>query len=165
VTKDRLPVFKTDKVKTVKAIDEARASGGFLLFAYVIMVDHLHAITSKPGTAADVLRILKSLTARRVIDYLRSHGYLSSLAKLEHLERKRKHKYSLWQTEKNAFPIFTEEMFVQKVNYIHSNPVQARFVDHPNDYRWSSARIWRHCPWEDELLRVDVDKIRRRRKG
>jgi REP element-mobilizing transposase RayT len=44
VTKDRLPVFRRDEMKEVlcRAIDEARNSAGFLLFAYVLMIDHFH---------------------------------------------------------------------------------------------------------------------------
>ena len=47
VTNNRLPVFQTDKFKDIacEAIDEARNSGGFYLFAYVIMPDHIHTIT------------------------------------------------------------------------------------------------------------------------
>ena len=50
VTKDRLPVFRTDKLKDLVclAIDEARRSAGFLLFAYVIMIDHMHLLASRP---------------------------------------------------------------------------------------------------------------------
>jgi REP element-mobilizing transposase RayT len=53
VTKDRLPVFKTDalKVVTCQALDEARKSGGFLLFAYVIMPNHVHLLTDCPRTS------------------------------------------------------------------------------------------------------------------
>ncbi len=42
VTSNRLPVFKTDQMKAVlcRALDEARKSAGFLLFAYVIMIIH-----------------------------------------------------------------------------------------------------------------------------
>ena len=71
VTKDRLAVFRIDEMKEVlcRAIDEARKSAGFLLFAYVVMIDHLHLLTSRPSTTSDVLRVLKGLTARRVIDY------------------------------------------------------------------------------------------------
>jgi REP element-mobilizing transposase RayT len=56
VAKDRLPVFQSDAIKlvTCRAIDEARKSGGFLLFAYVIMDDHLHLLTDCPKTSADV---------------------------------------------------------------------------------------------------------------
>ncbi len=49
VTKDRLRVFRMDQLKAVLcgAIDEARDSAGFLLFDYVLMVDHVHLLTSK----------------------------------------------------------------------------------------------------------------------
>ncbi len=165
VANNRLPVFKTDQMKSVlcRALDEARKSAGFLLFAYVIMIDHLHLITSRPTTTSDVLRVLKGLTARRVIDYLRENNYLSSLSKLEHQVQNRNHRYSLWQTEKNVLPIFSEGMFMQKVNYIHQNPVRAGLVDRATDYRWSSARIWQGCPLEDEPLLVDKDLIHWRR--
>ena len=83
VTNNRLPVFRTGQMKDVlcRALDEARKSAGFLLFAYVIMIDHLHLITSRPTTTSDVLRVLKGLTAHRVIDYLKENNYLSSLSK------------------------------------------------------------------------------------
>jgi len=44
VAKHRLTVFRTDAIKSVTcaAIDEARISCGFLLFAYVLMPDHVH---------------------------------------------------------------------------------------------------------------------------
>jgi len=165
VTKNRLPVFKTDKMKAVlcRAINEARTSAGFLLFAYVIMIDHIHLLTSRPTTTSDVLRVLKGLTARRVIDYLKENNYLGSLSKLEHQEQDRNHRYSLWQKEKNVLPLFSEGMFMEKVNYIHQNPVRAGLVERATDYRWSSARIWQGCPFEDEPLLIDKDKFQWRR--
>ena len=152
VTKDRLPVFRKDELKELVcgAIDEARKSGGFLLFAYVIMIDHMHLLTSCPSNTSDVLRVLKGITARRVIDYLKKNNHLHSLAKLRHQERDRNYKYSLWQTEKNVLPIFSEGMFMEKVNYIH-HPVRAGLVEQATEYRWSSARIWRGCPLETNL--------------
>jgi len=165
VTKDRLPVFQTDRSKQVlsDAINEARISAHFLLFAYVIMIDHLHLLTSRPSTTSEVLRVLKGISARRVIKYLKEKSHAKSLAKLQHQERERKYKYSLWQTEKNVLPIFSEGMFMEKVNYIHQNPVRGGLAEGVLDYRWSSARIWRGCPWEDEPLVVDKDTIYWRR--
>ncbi|MGH9968087.1 MAG: REP-associated tyrosine transposase [Pyrinomonadaceae bacterium] len=165
VTKDRLHVFRTDQLKEIlcRAVDEARKSAGFLLFAYVIMIDHMHLLTSRPSTTSDVLRVLKGLTARRVIDYLKMNNYLRSLAKLQHQERERNYRYSLWQTEKNVLPIFSESMFMEKLNYIHQNPVRAGFVTRASDYHWSSARIWQGCPLENEPLAVDKDLVYWRR--
>jgi|SRR6266850_184203 len=167
VSKDRLPIFRTDAIKNLacEAIDEARNSGGFLLFAYVIMLDHMHLLTDCPNTSADVLRYVKGIPGRRVIDYLKAKNFQTSLAKLQHQDWKRNHTYSLWQKEKNVLSVFSEAMFMQKVNYIHLNPVRAGLVERAVDYRWSSARIWKGCAGEDEPLRVDIDRINWRRSG
>lgn len=157
VAKDRLPVFRTDTICNLacEALAEARNSGGFLIFAYVIMPDHLHLITSQPNNPADILRRVKGITGRRVIDYLKLNGFESSLKKLRHEEWKRKHTHSLWQQEKNVFSIYSEAVFMQKVNYIHANPVRAGLVERTIDYRWSSARIWQGRPADDEPLLCD----------
>jgi putative transposase len=129
------------------------------------MTDHLHLLTSRPSTNSDLLRVLKGLTARRVIDYLKANNYANSLKKLEHQVGDQNYKYSLWQTKKNLFPIYSERLFKQKLNYIHQNPVRAGLVERPIDYRWSSAQIWAGCSLEDEPLLVDKDLIRWRGKG
>jgi REP-associated tyrosine transposase len=165
VTKDRLPVFRTDEMKRVlcDALCEARDSARLLLFAYVIMIDHLHLLTSRPSTTSEALRVLKGISARRLINYLKDNDHHSSLAKLQHQDRERNYRYSLWQTEKNVLPIFSEGMFMEKVNYIHQNPVRSGLAPSVLDYRWSSARIWRGCPHEDEPLMMDHDVIYWRR--
>ena len=165
VTKNRLPAFRTDHLKQVlcQAINEARRSAHFLLFAYVIMVDHLHLLTSRPSTTSEVLRVLKGISARRVIDHLKENGYTSSLAKLQHEQRERNYKYSLWQTEKNVLPIFSEGMFMEKLSYIHQNPVRGGLVQRAVDYRWSSVRCWNGCQLDEEPLLVDKDLLYWRR--
>jgi REP element-mobilizing transposase RayT len=141
------------------ALDEARQSAGFLVFAYVIMLDHLHLLTSRPSTTSEVLRVLKGLAARRVIDYLKANGYSSSLSKLQHQERNRNYRFSLWQTEKNVLPVYSEGMFMEKLNYIHQNPVRAGLAKGALEYRWSSARIWCGRTLENEPLMVDKELI------
>jgi REP element-mobilizing transposase RayT len=76
VAKDRLPVFRQDALKTIacSAIAEARTSCGFLIFAYVIMPDHLHLITDGEQKATKVLRFVNGIVGRRVIDFLKPHG-------------------------------------------------------------------------------------------
>jgi REP element-mobilizing transposase RayT len=162
VCKDRLSVFTGEAINTVacNALDEARASGGFLIFAYVLMPDHLHLLTSAPTGESDVTRYTKGITGRRVIDYLKEQNLDSILRRLQHQEWKRKHSHSLWQQEKNLLSIYSEALFMEKVNYIHNNPVRAGLVEKPTDYLWSSARIWRREDREDEPLMVDIDKIR-----
>jgi putative transposase len=161
VAKDRLPVFQKDAIKklTCDAIDEARKSCGFLLFAYIIMPDHMHLLTDSPRKPSEVLRYIKGITAHRVIEYLKEKNYESSLRKLLHEEWKRRHRYSLWGHESNVFSVIGEGTFMQKVNYIHQNPVRDDLVQIAIDYRWSSARFWQRYKSDDEPLRVDLDRI------
>lgn len=161
VAKDRLSVFRTDAIKsfTCAAIDEARISCGFLLFAYVLMPDHVHLLTDSPCKPSKVLQFIKGIASRRVLGYLKENKYETSLRKLQHEEWKRNHRYSLWQHDSDVFTVTSESMFMQKVNYINLNPVRAELVERAIDYRWSSARFWNKCRTEGEPLHVDIDKI------
>jgi len=161
VAKDRLPIFRTDKIKaiTCAAVDEARKSGGFALYAYVIMPDHLHLITDSVRQPSDVLRFINGIISRRVIDYLKEQGYKSSLAKLRQEDKARRYKYSLWEHHNNCLLLTSEGMFMQKVNYIHQNPVRAGLVERAEDYRWSSVRCWQRNMTEDEPLLMEIERI------
>src|SRR5437870_13845370 len=121
VAKDRLPVFRTDTIKiiTCKALDEARESGGFNIYAYVIMPDHFHALTNSALKPSKILQYINGIISHRIIDHLKEHGHNSSLRKLERESGARGHKYSLWAHHNNALPIFSEGMFMETANYIH----------------------------------------------
>jgi len=155
-------VFQTDAIKQIvcNAFDEARRSAGILIFAYVIMLDHTHVITDSNRKIKDVLRFLNGISAKRILDHLKENGYESSLRKLRIQEREYKHKYSVYQHHPNVFEIYGEDTMMQKVNYIHMNPVRAGLVEHPNDYLYSSARLWNGKPLEDEPLMTDLLKIK-----
>ena len=127
VTHDRLPVFQTDKLKTVlaAAFDEARRSSGCLFFAYAFMLYHYHIITDDCLKLSAILRYLNGISARRVIDYLRENNFESSLRKLRRENASKDGRtYSLWQPHPNKFRITTESVLMQKVHYIHQNPVE-----------------------------------------
>ena len=48
--------------------------------------------------------------------------------------------WQLWQQDNHPIELMTAEMFHQKLNYIHFNPVVAGFVENEEDYLYSSAR-------------------------
>jgi putative transposase len=164
VTKDRLPAFRLDKLKSVAcdALTEARTSGGFLIFAYVIMPDHFHLISDSEKKPAKVLQFVNGIVSRRVIDFLKQHGHGSSLKKLQHQEYRRGHKYSLWDHHPNVRLLTSENMLMERVQYTHQNPVSAGLVNRAEDYFYSSVRIWNRMPLEDEPLTVDLGKLRLR---
>ena len=72
VSRDRLPVFRKPEIADLacEAIEEARHSCGFLLFAYVLMPDHAHLVTDNSRKSAEVHRFVNGIISRRVIDHL-----------------------------------------------------------------------------------------------
>jgi hypothetical protein len=49
---------------------------------------------------------------------------------------------------------------MQKVHYIHQNPVRAGLVENAEDYRFSSARLWKGSPLDDEPFLTDHKQIK-----
>jgi len=123
------------------------------------MPDHFHVLTDRPREPSIVLQFIKGIVSRRVLGYLKEMKYDSSLRKLEHRDWKRNHRHSLWQHDSDVFSVTSESTSMEKVNYIHQNPVRAGLVERAEDYKWSSARFWGRCPREDEPLKVDIEKI------
>lgn len=161
VSKDRLPIFPTDALARVMcdALAEAQHSGKFLIFAYVIMLDHLHLVTDSKIDSKEILRFVKGIASRRIIDYLKDNGHRDSLEKLKVQHRSDGSDYMVWQRHPNTRLLWSEQMLWQRIQYTHLNPVRAELVDHPNDWPWSSARVW-HCrALECEPLEVDFKKI------
>lgn len=161
VGKDRLPIFRKAEIADLacSAIDEARRSGGFLIFAYVIMPDHGHIVTDGSRKSRDIHRFVNGIVSRRIIDYLKANNHDESLGKLRIPDLDNQWKYSLWNHEPNTRLLWDEQMLWQRIQYTHLNPVRAGLVDHPNEWRWSSARIFHGRPIDDEPLTVDRDKI------
>ena len=145
------------------ALDEARRSGRFAIYAYVIMPDHLHVVSDSALSVSKTLQFINGITSRRIIDYLKEKNYQSSLVKLRNELRRRQYRFSLWDHHPDARLLLTESMLMQRVTYTHQNPVRAELVCQPIDYRWSSVRCWSGKMREDEPLLMDIDKIKWRR--
>lgn len=161
VATKRLRVFQTDKLKELMcgALKEARTSASLLLFVYVIMPDHIHALIGSPRKPSAVLRYVNGIASRRIINFLKESGHDVSLAKLRHSAGPREYKHSLWDHHPNVKLVTTENGFIEKANYIHQNSVRAGLVERAENYRWSSIRCWQRRPLENEPLLMDLDQI------
>ena len=59
----------------------------------------------------------------------------------------KKQKYKIWMKDVDIKNVLTPEFLIQKVEYIHLNPLQEKWVDllkidKPEDYKYSSARFY-----------------------
>ncbi len=127
------------------------------------MPDHLHVISDSARSSSETLRFINGLVGRRIIDYLKEHGHVSSLEKLRHETRRHDYRYSVFDHHPNARLLLTEKMLMERVHYTHRNPVRAGLVERAEDYRWSSVRCWNGKLLEDEPLLMDLDRIKWRR--
>ena len=50
--------------------------------------------------------------------------------------------FQLWQQHNRPIELWSRDVILQKLNYIHNNPVKAGFVEKAEDWLWSSARSY-----------------------
>ena len=138
-----LPVFRWPEAAEA-VIESWRFLGehaGLIIYGYVIMEDHLHAIAAAPDLPGVIARF-KSFTALRILEALRKRGDRTLLWLLSRRlpQRKANRQHQVWQEGSHPKQIVSHEMMRQKLDYIHNNPVRRGYVDDPADWRYSSAR-------------------------
>ncbi len=123
-TLNRAPLFadsgNADIV--IRALYYCRKAGWIHLLAFVVMPDHLHFIAVLLGekTLSQLLHSIKSYSSKQINERLRKEG-------------------GNWQAGKWEFTIGSREVLLQKVAYIHNNPVRRGLLERPEDYPFSSA--------------------------
>lgn len=138
-----LPVFT--RKETVEIVFEAwrhhQRNSGLMIFGYVILENHLHLIARAPDLS-DVMKSIKSFTARRIVDLLveRNADVLLRQLKAHKAGHKVESEYQVWQEGSHPQQIQNDEMLWQKLKYTHNNPVERGYVDDPVHWRYSSAR-------------------------
>ena len=120
---------------------------GLNLHAYVIMTSHFHAIVSaKEGCKLPgIIRDLKRFTSKALTDMMKDipesrREWLLEKFQTEANRTKRGNHYIVWQEGYHAKQCYSEGFTMQKLNYIHRNPVVEGWVDKAEDYVYSSAR-------------------------
>jgi REP-associated tyrosine transposase len=112
-----------------------------LLFAFVIMPSHLHAII-KPETAtiAEILQQFGSFTGHEILKKLRNDKQRDVLDLFRQKKRDQRHEHSIWQ-DIQAKNVYSMEFLQQKMEYIHQNPIAKdwKLVVDRADYLYSTA--------------------------
>lgn len=116
-------------------------NGRLTLYAYVIMENHLHLIAASQDLATEI-GDFKSYTARSIVDFLKAQKATWILRQLQYhrLRHRKDRQYQFWQEGSHPQQIQNVGMMVQKIEYIHNNPVKRGYVDEPCHWRYSSAR-------------------------
>ncbi|MBI3871890.1 MAG: transposase [candidate division Zixibacteria bacterium] len=142
-----------------EALDNARETEHFDLWAYVFMPDHVHLLIHpqhEDYSVPAILRRIKEPFTRRVVAAWRE----SSPSKLVLLQAQfgQRTVHRFWQAGGGFDRNMTDMAAVNSaIGYIEYNPVRRGYVQEPVDWAWSSARA--RAGWEDVPLRVDPVEV------
>lgn len=138
-----IPIFADPDVAamTLDSLTFLQEKRDVNLNAYVLMENHFH-IVAQGENLSEKMRHFKSFTARKTIDILKQKGRKRLLSQLAFakLKHKKESDYQVWQESFYPKQIFSDEIMLQKIEYIHNNPVKRGYVDKPEHWRYSSAR-------------------------
>ena len=111
--------------------------------AYVIMPDHVH-ILLRPSTSGRLSLFVqqwKRLTSFQISTYLQLGSDTTSMPFADRVLDD-KGAVHVWQKRYYPFNVYTPRKALEKIEYMHNNPVRAGLVKDPCDWKWSSARYF-----------------------
>lgn len=122
----RRPYLDRSDSKNVvlSVLEQVRQKYKFSITGYVIMPEHVHLLIGEPEgrTPSLVIQVLKQNVSRKLKTSVETNPQ------------------SFWQTRFYDFNIRTEEKRVEKLRYMHRNPVTRGLVASPEQWAWSSYR-------------------------
>ncbi|MGA2809194.1 MAG: transposase [Terracidiphilus sp.] len=117
----RQPLLGSETAYSVfeSELEAVRRQYGFVVGGYVLMPEHVHLLVGEPRNAslAVAMQVLKQKTSRK----LKGRG-----------------EAQFWQRRYYDFNVWSEEKRVEKLRYMHRNPVRRGLAAKPEDWRWSS---------------------------
>lgn len=122
---------------------------GLTLYAYVIMSNHIHMLAeAKEGSIglSGIIRDFKKYTCNQLIKWIQTSkkesrkNWMLRIFKEEGEKNSNNKFFKIWQPHNRPITLMYPRFTLQKMNYIHNNPVTAGIVDKAEDYVFSSAR-------------------------
>ena len=131
----------------LSVLEAMRKKYAFVVVGYVVMPEHFHLLMSEPQCAdpSVVMQALKIAFARRLLCAARRRNQLPfwKTDKPVHVWQRRFYDFNVWTVKKR----------IEKLRYIHRNPVERGLVAAPDQWRWSSFRSYAYG--EPGLVRVN----------
>jgi putative transposase len=122
----------------LKILEEVRQTHDFAVVGYVVMPEHIHLLNSEPekGDPSLVMQVLKQRFARRVLREVRRRD---RNAQAPMWEVSAEH---VWQARFYDFNVWSDLKRIEKLRYMHRNPVKRGLALQPEQWEWSSFRSY-----------------------
>jgi len=129
----RQPYLGTVQARSLfeHSLETMRLRYDFFITGYVVMPEHVHLLISEPKKAL----LSKALQALK----------LSVM-----MQRKER---PFWQARYYDFNVYTERKRVEKLQYMHRNPVKRGLVADPDAWAWSSCN--HYYTGEDGVVEIE----------
>jgi putative transposase len=133
----RLPFLGTASARDrfLAILEQTRQRYRFVVVGYVVMPEHIHLLITEPevGTPSTVMQVLKQRTAHALLPRRKRRDL-----RQRNLFGDETHKRAFWQARFYDFNVWTKKKRVEKLRYMHRNPVKRGLVADPEQWRWSS---------------------------
>jgi putative transposase len=128
---------KANRDLFLRVLEQVRRRYRFVVVGYVVMPEHVHWLISEPerGNPSTVMQAVKQGFARRVQNRERKRGAIQP--GLWNLALDAGH---VWQPRFYDFVVWTKKKRVEKLRYLHRNPVRRKLALAPEQWLWSSFR-------------------------
>ena len=144
-----LDVFIRNEYRNIllESISWCQKNKGLEVYSWCIMTSHLHmVIGSQSEKMEDIMQSFKTNTSRKLKEAIRNNSQESRkewlIWMMEKAGKENGHNgsFQFWKEGNHPIELSDNGMIQQKLDYIHNNPVEAGFIDKPEDWLWSSAR-------------------------
>lgn len=131
----------------IESLNYYRLNKRLLVFAYVVMTNHVHVIwKAENGNLSDLVRDFKKRTSKLILKEVKENStesrrdWLLLIFQYHARFNKRNSSFQFWTHENHAVELSNNTMIDQRINYIHQNPVKALWVEREEEYLYSSAK-------------------------
>jgi len=145
VTKDRIEIFKDIKYCKILlvTIEYLKLILDYRLYGFCIMPEHVHLIIHPFGkyNFSYIMMMLKGSFARKINKMNGDKG-------------------DIWQKTFYDECIMNSRQLINKLEYIHNNPVEARLVTSPEEYPYSSYNHYIKTDYPlNPIIEIDIPNL------
>jgi len=140
----RQPRLNTPESRRVfeRQLEISRRRCDACIYGYVVMPEHVHLLANEPASRplSSMIQSLKQTVARKL-------GFDDA---------------HFWQRRYYDFNVWSDRKRVEKLRYMHRNPVKRGLVAKPEDWLWSSFRHYLYG--EEGIVEIESEWTARKRE-
>lgn len=159
-----IPIFEHEYLtkEFITVINDIKEAYKMKFIAYVIMPEHYHFLLHHPKgeivksflrtvlskSSGRILQRISAFEKEKEFDWKYARKGIPSTVKRNYIlttfrnRANGKNTYSLWKEQCRVLPLNDNSKLIEKIDYIHNNPVKRRITESPDLYAWSSCQYW-----------------------